>query len=69
MRLVKDTNPGAHAVRVVCVGSCHKEIDERRRWPRGSMFTLAEGYSDLDGQPYVDYYCDDCVAELGLNLP
>jgi hypothetical protein len=62
MRLVKDTNHGAFAVRVVCVGPNHAAIDQQRRFPRGSMFTLAEGYADLDGKAFVDYYCDDCVA-------
>ena len=62
MRLVKDGNPGAHAVRVVCVGSNHQSVDAVRRWPRGSMFPLAEGYADLDGKAFHAYYCDDCVA-------
>lgn len=53
MRLVKDRNPGAFAVQVVCVG--HEHMGK-------PMFTLAEGYADLDGRAFVDYYCDRCVA-------
>jgi len=28
------------------------------------MFTLAEGYVDLDGIPFQSYYCDMCVEEV-----
>lgn len=48
MRLVKDNSPGGHAVRVLC---CE----------RSTMFTLAEGYADLDGEAFVAYYCPTCV--------
>lgn len=63
MRLVKDSNPGAHAVRVVCRGKNHHVVDAERRFPRGPMFTLAEGYADLDGEAFIAYYCDDCVKK------
>ena len=61
MRLVKDSNPGAHAVTVSCRGPRHET-----RWP-GSLprFTLAEGYADLDGVPFLDYYCNACVVKEG----
>ena len=50
MRLVQDNSPGGHAVRVVCC-EC------------STMFTLAEGYADLDGEAFVAYYCPRCVAK------
>jgi hypothetical protein len=27
------------------------------------MFTLAEGYSDMEGEPLVAYYCNECAKE------
>lgn len=61
MRLVKDTSPGAYAVMVVCIGPRHDEIKSKYR--TGRMFTLAEGYADLDGEPFVAYYCTECVLD------
>lgn len=58
MKLVKDNNPGAYAVAVSCVHPSH-EGNTRR-------FTLADGYSDLDGKAFVDYYCDSCVKNFEL---
>ena len=67
MRLVKDESPGAFAVRVQCIHPEHARINAARRYPRpGRWFTLAEGYSDLDGEPFVAYYCDDCIRDGAL---
>ena len=30
----------------------------------GRMFTLAEGCSDVEGEPWVAYYCPMCMADL-----
>ena len=63
MRLVKDTNPGAYAVQVRCIGPHHHELNTRAH---SRMFTLAEGYADLDGKAFEAYYCDACAgAEEG----
>ena len=47
MRLVQDKSVGGYAIKVQCV-KCH------------NMFTLADGYADLDGEAFVDYYCAKC---------
>lgn len=62
MKLVKDNSVGGWAVQVECVGRDHEEIKRAKnvRWI-SRWFTLAEGYADLDGREFVDYYCDDCV--------
>lgn len=69
MRLVKDSSPGGRAVRVVCIGTEHGAIDATRRYRRGPMFTLAEGYADLDGEPFKAYYCDDCAEAMFKERP
>lgn len=58
MRLVKDTNPGAYAVHVRCVGTNHDKYSASR------SFLLAKGYADLDGLAFLDYYCDACASEF-----
>ena len=58
MRLVKDSNQGAAAVIVFCRGPRHET-----RWSDSPQFILAEGYADLDGAPFFDYYCDTCVVK------
>jgi hypothetical protein len=55
VKLVKDTNPGAYAVQVRCIGKQHEGRP---------MFTLAEGYADLDGEAFIAYYCDSCANPL-----
>jgi hypothetical protein len=68
MRLVKDNSAGAHAIKVPCTHTYHHESDRERSYPRGSiMFTLAEGYSDMDGESFHSYYCDDCVKKFNLR--
>ena len=61
MRLVKDISPGAYAVRVPCIGKDHAAHRKTLKLIPSVMFTLAEGYADLDGKAFVDYYCDACV--------
>lgn len=62
MKLVKDKSVGAYAIQVPCVSPDHYANNAKRRYPRrGIMFTLAEGFFDIDGKAFVDYYCDDCV--------
>ena len=57
MRLVKDTSDGGRAIQVPCIGANHAKPSR--------MFTLAEGYADLDGEAFVAYYCDECaLAEV-----
>lgn len=63
MRLVKDNSLAGSAVRVLCVGAHHNEPVGRERNTR--WFTLSEGYADLDGRAFVDYYCGKCAAKLG----
>ena len=65
MKLVKDTNPGAFAVSVPCQGKRHRELNAKNDIPAPSiMFTLAYGYSDIEGRAFQDYYCDKCAAEF-----
>lgn len=65
MRLVKDNNPGAWAVSVRCIGQHHDINNAMRKYPRkGGWFILAEGYSDLDGEAFVAYYCAECATEI-----
>jgi hypothetical protein len=47
MRLVQDTSPGAESLQVHCI-QCKKR------------FRLSEGYLDVEGKPFVDYYCSFC---------
>lgn len=47
MRLEKDATPGGSAVRVPCE-TCSR------------MFTLSEGWADLDGRAFVSYVCAEC---------
>jgi len=45
------------------MGVHHARLDALRTHQQGPMFTLAEGYVDLDGIPFQSYYCDMCVEE------
>ena len=56
MKLVKDNSPGAWAVKVICISPKHKGSSR--------MFTLAEGYADLDGPAFKAYYCNGCAEGL-----
>lgn len=58
MKLVKDNSPGSWAVKVPCI---HPQHEGESR-----MFTLAEGWSDIEGKAFVDYYCLACVDRFGL---
>ena len=65
MKLVKDRNPGAYAIKVPCVGKHHATLNAKNDLPAPSiMFTLAEGYADIEGRAFQDYYCDKCAAEF-----
>lgn len=66
MRLVKDNSAGAWGTSVPCIGPRHHELNEKRHGHRhtNTMFTLAEGYADLDGEAFKAYYCDACAATI-----
>ena len=67
MKLVKDSSPGAWAVKVPCVGENHylSVPPGGRHLTNTTMFTLAQGYADLDGEAFKAYYCDACAERLG----
>jgi hypothetical protein len=55
-KLVRDRNPGAHEVRVLCLACGH--------W-----LYLSEALIDLDGPAFEAYYHAECApAESGLEV-
>ena len=58
MLLGKDRSPGGFAIDVPCVDPLHEGRP---------LFTLAYGYSDMNGRPFKDYYCDKC-AERWIRM-
>lgn len=51
---VREPAVAAHFVRTICVG-CRAAI------------TMWEAYADLEGEPWVDYYCQPCAAKAGQH--
>ena len=66
MRLVKDNSPDAWAVEVPCIGPNHYlgVPPGGRHLTTTRMFTLAQGYIDLDSEALMGYYCDACAERL-----
>lgn len=60
VRLAQDRSAGARAVYVTCSYAHHflrDGVASRR-------FRLADGFSDTNGKPFVDYYCAACAGML-----
>lgn len=59
MRLIQDRSAGAQAVSVPCAAA-----DHIGRPPGNSMFTLSQGFADIDGPPFQAYFCGACARRL-----
>lgn len=63
MKLVKVS--GQPAFRYTCV-RCQKVGEVGLTSPnyRGEVEKRADVFADLEGKPFVDYYCEKCASEL-----
>ena len=50
-------------IRLHCI-ACGRELSNMpEHHPK-----LTRAYADLDGKPFVDYYCSDCATARGAKL-
>ncbi len=51
---------GGQSIKLNCV-ACHRAIHNTPGYPN-------RAYADLDGKPWVDYYCYACATDRGADL-
>lgn len=67
-----------HRVRIVtgtiltglhCI-ACRRQLtnDSRVNRPPRTITEPTRAYADLDGKPFVDYYCYQCATAMGADL-